>query len=165
MTDYATMKPVQMLPAKVRLDADDATYGPVVDTLGWRKLLVTLNIGAAEGNYARHYLQTSADGVTFEDQGISSFLLSGGVASPYPGGINAIAQGWIDLTPEDRYVRIRVDRSAGAGVGATDEHPTSITGILLDPMNSDLHKVDYQPVVSGGYTDALYFKIDAHNRA
>lgn len=165
MTDYKSMKPVMLLPAKTRLDADDEETGPVIDTLGFRKLLVLINTGEAEGAvFQRHQLQFSADGTNFTSKS-GALLLSVGVqgSASQLGGKQTVGQGWIDLTPENRYIRVIVDRTTNS-VGATDEHPTAVTGILMDPV--DTQYAGTAPYYSGtGYTEDPFFKIDAHNRA
>lgn len=167
MTDYKSVKPVLMLPPKVYLDADDGGFGPVIDTLGYRKLHLVMLNGECEGNYQRHYLQSSANGSSFTDVDASALLLSSGLDAPGPGAKQSVVQGWVDLTPELRYLRIRIDRTTNS-VGATDEHPVGILGYFMDPVDTQYAGTAMYhdgSSATAGNTEDPAFKLDAHNRA
>lgn len=151
MTDYKSAKPVLLMPADTRVDVNALETGPVVDTIGWRKLWMLVNNGEVESGYGRFYLEFSADGTTFSRPQASAILLSGGVSLPELGAKQSIQSGWVDLTPEMRYIRVKYERPGVVVSGS--EQPTAVTGILLDPISSTL--ADHVP----------FFKLDAHNRA
>ncbi|MBL4771898.1 MAG: hypothetical protein JKY61_12345 [Planctomycetes bacterium] len=145
MTDFASMKPVNLMPSKQRLVGAQGEIGPVLDTNGWGKLGLYLNNGASSGQYGRFYLEFSSDGVAFNRDHASLLLLAGGAAAPAIGEIGGVEHAWVDLVAEKRYVRIVFEHT---DVGAAGTIESALTGILFDPMTTEL--ADKKPFVTIG---------------